>query len=101
MNLYKMMVLIEEHAIMIGYTIGLKKENTDLEFFLNYVHGVAFYAKINGEHIQIYQYHGRVDESDDLYGKHSIYSIRNTSDLIDLYTILSCSARIRAGRHEE
>jgi len=101
MTTMEMMSWIKQHAELVGYTLGFQKDGSDLEIYLNYVHGVAFYAQVNGERIQIYQYQERTDKSEDIYQKHSIYSIRDIADLIDFCSILSCSSRIRAGRHEE
>lgn len=97
----KMIKFIEDYSDQNGYEIGFQKENTDLEVFLNYAHGVAFYIQINGVHLQVYQYQGRADKSEDEYKKHSVYSLRNKKDLVDFCAILSCSARIRAGRKED
>lgn len=101
MTTTEMLGWIKQHAELVGYTLGFQKDGSDLEIYLNYVHGVAYYVQVNGERIQIYQYQGRTELAEDSYQKHSIYSIRDVTDLVDFCNILSCSNRIRAGRHEE
>lgn len=92
---------IKVHADILEYKLWFEVVGGDVEIFSDYAHGIAFYAKIINGHIQVYQYQGRADKSEDDYGKHSIYSIRNKNDLMDFCTILSSSARIRAGRKED
>lgn len=96
----KMINFIKEFCSQNEYEIGFEKDNTDLEVFLNYAHGVSFYAQVNGAHVQVYQYQGRPDKSEEDYRKHSIYSLRNQNDVVDFCAILSYSSRIRAGRRE-